>query len=457
MNQDISDAYPDLKLPTARFDNAPSPPVLPSSWQCTALLHPYSPPPNNDPNPRVPFFQLCVATIGYIEGVVLSVQITGLDYGGTWWYKIAADGTTLSTDRGATWKSVDMGWTLPSTRWLSDSASWFAAAYLNWMGAQELDWWKQPVPNSKATTWIWFNHGGNSAGLPFRMMFGAPPALPNKGDPGQLAMFQNFSFIYFPSFWATKTPNVDTWSPPDITGLQPGNPKNYQLVVWNQCFGMTTVMTPVDSASFPLPTRVLYQWASDKQYQAATDRAQFTEMSYIYNPKSGFDTQIALLYGIAPPGVKPPALAGSGYIYNVLGAKVTSCANLGLGQEPPDWARIPAVEGTIHAVVTNNPTLCPKQVVTIISVLFPPSDEYPQGRYLWTWYSPFPGSDGPQARPVTFMESASEIGVGTSLALADYFAYREYSPGSIPASVFALPSACEGQSRPAKPKRRMLA
>ena len=74
---------------------------------------------------------------------------------------------------------------------------------------------------------------------------------------------------------------------------------------------------------------------------------------------------------------------------------MTSCENIGLGQEPPDWARIPAVDGTIHAVVTDNPTLCPEQVVTIISVLFPPSSRYPQGRYLWTWYSPFPDSDEP--------------------------------------------------------------
>lgn len=167
--------------------------------------------------------------------------------------------------------------------------------YLNWMQAQQLDWWKQPVPSSDATTWIWFNSGGASAGLPFRMMFGAPPPTPTTGDPRQLGFFQNFSFTYFPSFWATETPVIDVWTPPDIPGFTPGNPDNYQLVVWNIRFSMTTWMTPVDSASFPLPTVVNYQWASDANYRVVTDRAQLTDMSYQYNPSRGFAYQLALL------------------------------------------------------------------------------------------------------------------------------------------------------------------
>ncbi|MFD1972927.1 hypothetical protein ACFSJ1_28270 [Trinickia caryophylli] len=361
-------------------------------------------------------------------------------------------GTRLSIDRGRTWRNVDMGWTLPSTKWLADAAVWFTTSNINWMAAQEVDWWKQPVPNSRATTWMWFNSQGESAGLPFRMMYGAPPASPYKGDPRQLAVFQNFSFIYFPSFRATATPDVDTWSPPDIPGFQFGNPENYKLVVWNEHFQMSSLMTPIDSTSFPLPTFVRYQWAADDRYKVVTDRAQCTQMSYSYNHQAGIDTQVALLYGVAPSGIDAPPFAGNGYIYNSKGGEITKCQNIGLGQQPPDWARIPGVKGTIHAVVTNHPTLCPNEVVTIISVLFPPTAEYPQGRYLWTWYSPFPGSDGTHSRPVTFMESAAEIDVGTSLALADYFAYGEFS-GSINPAVFALPLLCKTQQPLAQARR----
>lgn len=126
-----------LLMPSLSREPAePSRPVLPPYWQCTALLHPYSPAPANDRHPNVPFFQLCVANIGYIEGQVMSAQLTGVEDGRIWWYKITPSGTTVSIDRGATWNRADMGWTLPSTHWLPDAATWFAASQLNWMAAQ---------------------------------------------------------------------------------------------------------------------------------------------------------------------------------------------------------------------------------------------------------------------------------------------------------------------------------
>ena len=446
MKKIVHGSFPVLKPPHfTQQQTVPQPPVLPASWQCTALLHPYSPPPANTPQ-STPFFQLCIAGISYIAGQILSIQVTGVEYG-TWWYKVTPGQTTLSLDQGKTWQTVDMGWSLPTTQWLTQTPVFFATSYLNWMQAQEADWWKQAVPGSNATTWIWFDHATN---FPFRMMFGAPPANPVQGDPNQLAFFQNFSFSYLPSFTPTANPNVTVWAPPAIPGFQAGNPDGRKLVVWNDCFAMTTYMTPVDSASFPLPTCVLYQWKPDDEYLVTTDRSQCTVMSYEYNPSAGYQAQVAQLYGVAPQGVPPPPLAGSGYIYNETifltrgypTPVVWSCQNIGLGEEPPDWARIPGVQGTLHASVTNNPTLCPAQSVNILSVLFPPTAEYPQGRYLWTWYSPFPGSDGTHARPVTFMESASTIAEGgTSLALADYFEYFE-SPTWIPAEFFELPLIC---------------
>ena len=84
----------------------------------------------------------------------------------------------------------------------------------------------------------------------------------------------------------------------------------------------------------------------------------------------------------------------------------------------------------------------------ILSVLFPPgfpippstTTNYPDSTYLWTWYSPI-SSDGTSSRPVTFMHSQSQLGKGTSLALADYFYYEEFDTWLDPAN-FEIPPEC---------------
>ena len=423
------------------------PPEVPAWWAATAILHPFSPPPADDPQPDVPFFQLCTADLLYIEGSYLSAQITGCEYG-NWWYAVFPDHTELSLDGGKTWSIVDMGWTLPTTSWFGEqlpNAKCAGTSYLNWMQAQLVDWWKIPVTGSLATTWLWFD---SQTGLPFRLMFGQPPPTPTYGDPSQLALFQMFSFTYFPSFAPIAEVDMPTgWSPTDIPGFACGNPAGYELVVWNPNFGMTTLMTPVDEASDPLPTRVLYRWAPDVQYKELTDRAQSTLMWYSANPQSGLVNETALLFGVAPPGVPPPKYSGSGFLVDLHQDETLTCQSMPFGEEPPWWARIPAVEGEIQACIGDNPALCPGNGIAVISVLFPPSDEYPQGRYLWTWYSPFPGSDGTHARPVTFMESASTIAEGgTSLALVDYFDYEELADPIDP-SCYTIPAACLGDDQ----------
>lgn len=421
-----------------------SPPVLPASWYCTAILHPFSPPPADDPKPDTPFFQLCTAAIVYTEGVRMAVKISGCEYG-TWIYLVYPDRTELSTDGGRTWTQVDMGWSLPSTNWFAGTATepvCVGTSYLNWMQAQEVNWWKAPVPNSNASTWYWFNASGDSAGLPFRLMFGQPPPQPTKGDPDQLALFQMYSFTYFPKFVGIKTEPGEAdanLSDMGIEGFECGNPHGYQKVIWNTNFGMTTFMTPVNETSNPLPTKVLYKWKG--LYRVLTDRAQNTLMWYTYNPNSGLLWEEALMFGAALHGTPPPH-SGSGFIIDTLQNGSQKCSTLPLGQEPPNWAYVPGVDGTIQATITNNSTLCPNNTVVVISVIFPPGPGYPQGRYLWTWYSPFPGSDGTHSRPVTFMESASTITEGgTSLALADYFDYKELAT-EIDPGCFQIPDAC---------------
>lgn len=443
-----------LQLPKLSPCSSEVRPQLPKQWQCVALLHPFSPPPLDDPKPDTPFFQLCIARIGYIESQLMSIQIVGGSHR-TWWYRIWSDHTEVSTDYGDTWKLVDMGWTLPSRNWLSDEAICVGKSYINWMEAQMLNWWKQPVKTSDgskppAATWFWFESEGKNVGLPFRLMFGNPPEVPERGDPAQLAFFQNFSFTYFSDFSATY-PILEAFVPPKIPGFDL-YPNDCKKVIWNDNFGMTTFMTPVNANFAPLPTRVFYKWKPDGNYQGLTDRGQSTLMHYTYN--SDIDPKIqtveALLFGIAPRNFPPPPPpnSGLGFLYTIYENSTEECeeikvGDIVLGQQPPNWAYLG--EGIIRASIVNNAQFCPGQTVTITSVIFPPSDKYKQGRFLWTWYSVFPNSDGTHGRPVTFMESASAIGVGTSLALADYFDYQEFTT-EIPPSCLQLPAICQNRS-----------
>jgi len=439
------------------------PPAMPAVWRAVALLHPFSPPQSNDLSPESPFFELCVANVNCYQGVYFSAQISGCQSGRSWWYVITSTETQLSTDQGRTWKTVDMGWSLP-TNWFGGEAGKAAcagASPLNWMAGPTVDWWKVPVPNPSvpstspsAATWMWFDSG---SGAPLRMMFGQGPlASSTKGDPTQLAVFQMYSFTYIPVFQALKeAPQFAelTWNVPSFAGFAVGNPNKYRNFVWNPNFAMTVFMTPVNEAYNPLPTRVLYTWKPDSEYSVYTDRAQDTLMLYTYNPiqpppQPPLAAQVALLTGPAPQG-SDPTDSGTGFLigYNTDGT--TSCiggSKFPFPQEPPDWVSIPGVGGQIQATITDNPVLCPGNVVTVFSVLFPPSPpNYPDSTYLWTWYAPQSG-DGTASRPVTFMQSQSGVGVGTSLALADYFYYQNFAEW-FDLSNFTVPSFCSAQTR----------
>jgi hypothetical protein len=171
-------------------------------------------------------------------------------------------------------------------------------------------------------------------------------------------------------------------------------------------------------------------------------------MSYEYNP-GGITAQEALLTGPAPAGTNPPPNSATSFLINFDNGQPSSCVGPSQGfdfpQEPPDWISIPGVEGTIQATVVNNPVLSPNATVTIFSVLFPPSPpNYPDSTYLWTWYAP-QNETGTESRPVTFMQSQSGVGVGTSLALADYYYYQIFSQPINPAN-FNIPSQCAAAS-----------
>jgi len=423
-------------------------PNLPQAWECVALLQPFSPiQSNSTPADKAsPFFELCVAYINYQEGEFLSAQLAGSS-GGMWWYLITPDGTFVSTDGTVPTQPINLGWTLPGTNWLQN-ASCAGTSFLNWMEAQQVTWWKMPVGTTQPppATWMWFDAESN---LPVRQMFGQGPPSPSMSDPSQLALFQMFSFTYFPVFNAlSETVVPSTWTDPQFPGFALGNPNNYQLFTWDDNFGMTVFMTPVNEKFNPLPTRVLYTWKPDDLYQITADRSQNTLMMSTYNPTAGYTSQEALLTGPAPVGVSPPPNSDDSFLINYQGDDVISCASGKEGflfpQEGPNWVSTPGVEGTIQACVSDNPVLCPGKMVTILSVLFPPSgNNYPDSTYLWTWYSPL-NEDGSSSRPVTFMQSQSGVNKGTSLALADYFDYQEFDEWLDPVN-FEIPPQCQGQ------------
>ena len=451
------DPISDSQYPTLQPFTGPQP-TLPQYWECTCLLHPFSPVQSISTPEQIasPFFEICTATVYYAEGIGLNALLIGSS-GRKWWYNVTPSQTTVSTD-GVNFVPVNMGWSVPTTNWFGNKngeAECAGTSYLNWMQAQAVNWWKIPVSTVSPSipppaTWMWFD---NETNFPVRLMFGqGPVASPILGDVTQLALFQMFSFSYFTSFQPlSSNPLSSPLIAPSIDGFTFGNPNNYQLFEWNTNFGMTAFMTPVNEQFNPLPTRVLYNWAADNQYKVSSDRSQNTLMKNVYNPKSSYTSQVALLTGRAPQGVTPPPNSGAGFIINYFGDKVIHCDGFGnfpFPQQAPNWVQIPAVEGTVQATVSNNAVLCPGNIVTILSVLFPPSTpteenpnlpNYPDSTYLWTWYSP-QNESGSSSRPVTFMQSQSGVGVGTSLALADYFDYEEFT-SPIPPCNFAVPPA----------------
>lgn len=450
--QNAIDPVPESAYPTFGPPEG-STPTFPDAWSAVALLHPFSPPPSGT-KPSSPFFQLCVATIDCRAGEMMSVQVVGCEYG-TWWYVVSAGGTRLSTDQGVTWVNVDLGWTLPDD-WFGTregEASCVGTSPLNWMDGPTVEWWKVPVPLDNlppAATWMWFDATSRA---PVRMMFGEGPPSPEMGSAEALAFFQMYSFSYLPVFDASGPVGPLSWNPRAIPGLEIGNPRGFQNFVWNDNFGMTAFMTPVNEEFNPLPTRVLYAWKGDDDYHVASDRAQDTKMVYNYNEgnAAGLVVQVALLTGRPPEGMTPPVDSDEGFLVNYYGLPALAPTCIGgskfpFPQEAPDWVSVPGVDARIQATITDNPVLCPGQVVTIFSVLFPPSPpNYPEATYLWTWYSPMDGT-GASSRPVTFMQSQSGVNAGTSLALADYFFYEDFAAPIDPAN-FAVPSCCSTQTR----------
>lgn len=446
------DPVPPSAYPTFRPVTTPAP-AMPDAWSGVVLLHPFSPPPTDDPKPDNPFFQMGIAAIDYVKDEFFSARVAGCE--SNWWYVTTKTETRLSIDGGATWTTIDIGWSLP--------ADWYGAqgpnvrcagaSALNWMSPRSRDWWVIPVPqpgdSPPYATWLWFD---SATGDPVRMMFGNGPPQPTFGDPTQLAFFQMFSLTCFSSFTrydVADAPVLPTaWEDPVIPGLSVGNPKGYKPFVWNTNSALTSFSTPVNGNFNPLQSRTLYVWKPDARYATYTDRAQSTLMHYTYNqalPNIGkpISTVESLLTGNGPASAPPQPHAGVGFLYTHYDDGSEACEtgpDFSFGQERPNWVSTPGVQGTCEATIVDNPALTPNTTVTVYSVLFPPADKYPQGTYLWAWYSPL-SADGVSSRPVLFMQAQSALNAGTSLALDDYFFYDTPWQPIDPAN-FEIPPVC---------------
>lgn len=406
-------------------------PMLPANFRSSVLLHPFAPPPTDDPKPDVPFYQLCTAQILYSEGNFFEAQVTGTEYG-TWWYAVTGNETRVSTDQGRTWNVIDAGWAVPGTDPLGPDARCAGQSPLNWMEAQNTSWWTSPVNvpgiEAKGATWMWFDTETNA---PVRMMYGVQPVTPTTGTADQLPLLQNFSFSYFTNFEASDNlVRSESWNGTVIQGFQAGNPEGYPLWEWAANQGITVFMTPVNQAYDPMPTRVLYRWDPDP-FTPVSVRSQSTLMRYaVPVPPENYSYQLALLQRQPPPARSYDAFYDADGNFD----PGPSEQPFPFDTEPPNWVSIG--QGEIKATISDNPDFCPGNIVTVAGVMFPPAKNYPQGTYLWTWYSPI---EGTLSRPVTFMQSASALGVGTSLALADYFYFDKYDQ-PIDAENFELPA-----------------
>jgi hypothetical protein len=281
---------------------------------------------------------------------------------------------------------------------------------------------------------MWFDTTTNA---PVRMMFGVPPKTPTTGTPDQLPVLQNFSFTYITDFidyseaGEAQCVQPSEWLDASIEGFRPGNPDGYPLWDWADNQGITVFMTPVNQAYNPLPTRVLYRW-DPAPFESNSVRSQSTLMRYATPvPPENYSYQLALLQRQPAPARNYDAF------YDPSGNIVQPKSNdpFPFDTQPPNWATLG--QGQIKATIINNAVLCPNNTVTVTGVMFPPAKNYPQGTYLWTWYSPI---EGTLSRPVVFMQSASSLGLGTSLALADYFYFEKYNQ-PIDAANFELPQS----------------
>jgi len=454
-----SKEFPDPQVPPlknlTRLDT-----TLPDEWSAVAFLHPYSQVQccydYTDEQLSNPFFPFAYdITKAALKGTHSRIEmyLKTCNNSTELWLEQNESGTFFKNCSSCDLNPLNLNWTMPESDWLKDKKDlkYEGSAPLNWMNPDKIMDWYKATDESKSANSIWYWYERNEAknkSTPFRLMYSVPPTTSVLGSSMKLPLFQMFSFSYiaFDEQYDSEPLNkVKLNSKLEKYGFQCQNDDNWPLFEWPDRITFSSMDIPVDAGSNPVPTKVTYQWKNDLSAQSIpSDRIQITRLNFNsynndnYNPNY---YQEAVMLG--PNCVQGEPLTGRAFIVSDRRTDWTSrCHPLDLGQQSPNWPQ--KGQGKIHAVIKKpansgqnwiSPFTGSNNSVALISVLFPPTNttvfpQYPDSTFLWTWYDYSLYEDKfsdkfSKARPITFMQSAPGIGVGTNLALADYFDYYE--------------------------------
>lgn len=308
------------------------------------------------------------------------------------------------------------------SRWLPPSAKWvrsksdnqfFGQFNLRQIGAtnsQSEDgllpyltglWWKVPIELIKSeeghkdvANWIVFS---KETRLPFRIMNASRKVQ------YMLPLFGEYSISYFLDARAVSDTNLSSiksncmsgervlGSSLDFSDAIPGLNFLPQLETsdvlpsFQHSFKSNALMTPISVEEMPFPTLIKYDYDNVRMYTTLfTDNGNPGSAAFLLKDKGRLSNCQGIDIGIHPTT---------------------------LGAPQRGWMDKGGCE--ISSVMTA------KGLQNTLVIGCPVKGDYPGGvRTFWMWYSA-------KGTPYSFMESEAELGIGTSLALADYYDWSQ--------------------------------
>ncbi|XP_066917720.1 uncharacterized protein [Clytia hemisphaerica] len=432
-------AIPPLHIPKIVTDEEPVRKPLPESWTAFALLHPFAEAQGDGAEKDFPFSKIGHAKISYdVHRALMNVLLINCEKQ-SWWFQISGNSNLTRMSRNGTdWTDVDLGWSLPSRDWIGPQEEYVGHSPMNWMSNEvDVDWWKKN--NKNTSTWKWFDRKNN--GLPFRLLFSAPPPSNVKGDPENLALFQMFSLSYIATFedHFTEIEDLHLNGIP-ITGFKCGNLHDWPMFDWTHHFSMSALKIPVEYSHNPYPAKVYYHWKNDANYTGNPfDRSKSTIFYNDYNQADRLETIRSDVFGHWDGIEKRDGVA---YLTKTsIDSWKTSCEKMldgdqPMSQHPPWWPQLgqAKIMGIIEFPTNDtastwvSPLTGSNRKVAIVHLTFSPHlPNFPNSTSLWTWYDYEDFLQGGNARPVFFMHSLPQANMEMSLSHADFFDFNVMS------------------------------
>ncbi|KAI4760906.1 hypothetical protein E4T52_07036 [Aureobasidium sp. EXF-3400] len=404
----------EMAVPRPQLQIQPSypPPVWPSKFVATALMHPFR---IGDP--------VLVAEVTY-DDTLRSIIFDIVDLSGnsmTLVFKSTATGTLYWMRKsGKVYGPYSTDMVVPKADWHVSRTT--CSGMLPILDV-DCNWWSE-MTTPKATNWHWFRSDNN---VPWRTMNSTEENL------DKVPVLGEFAFIYWPSFQAVATDDVgatlfefeqqsakhqdsgvaDFMASTDtvlsraiavlsqsgtasqetrdvstlITGLSAGD-DGLPLPVWPEQFFMTCTMTPVNRPT-PLSTEMTYDWPAESQ------RTRMFDPLTQGQPQKVTDAELK---------------DSETWIFSRSADGTFQCeTSLPFGPTSPTWATKGG--GKTMYTIKDNPQLSPGTVTRCFSA---PIDEPGQ---FWIWYKT-------GDVPVVFCQTRPPASEGTNLALADYSAFQ---------------------------------